>query len=354
MICDSGYDFGGLTPVIATTDADGKYQFEVPVDVLNGVKCYLVFIDENQPALSGLTHNPLVDDTPENDLPTQQINRPLPLAVAVEANANYLQIDFGFIQEPVAPAIMIEKSTNGEDADTAPGPVLAIGSPVTWTYVVTNTGNVALTNVIVTDDQLDDSAIDCGDGSNMIGELDVGAEASCTAQGTAQAGQYANLGSVTGMFEETEVTDSDHSHYFGETSNGGGQGCTPGYWRQPHHFGNWTAPYTPDTLFSDVFEDAFPGKTLLEVVVQGGGGLIALGRHTVAALLNAASDGVSYDLSVQQVIDGFNAVYPGGNYNAQKDIFENFNEQGCPLGRNPGEVEPPTSDPGPGKGKGKG
>ena len=40
------------------------------------------------------------------------------------------------------------------------------------------------------------------------------------------------------------------------------------------------------------FDDAFPGMTLLEVLSQGGGGLNALGRHTVAALLNAAS-GVS-------------------------------------------------------------
>ncbi len=58
---------------------------------------------------------------------------------------------------------------------------------------------------------------------------------------------------------------------------GGGEGCTPGYWKQPHHFGSWTSPYTPATLFADVFEDAFPGMTLLDVASQGGGGLIALG-----------------------------------------------------------------------------
>ena len=65
----------------------------------------------------------------------------------------------------------------------------------------------------------------------------------------------------------------------------GGEGCTPGYWKQPHHFFAWTAPYTPETLFSDVFEDAFPGQTLLEVVSLKGneGKLEALGRHTVAA-----------------------------------------------------------------------
>ena len=69
----------------------------------------------------------------------------------------------------------------------------------------------------------------------------------------------------------------------------------------------------------------------MQVAGQGGGGLKALGRHAVAALLNAASSGVDYDLTVQDVIDAFDAAFASGNYEAQKDIFEGFNEQGCPL-----------------------
>jgi hypothetical protein len=116
---------------------------------------------------------------------------------------------------------------------------------------------------------------------------------------------------------------------------GGGEGCTPGYWKQRHHFGSWAAPYTPSTQFSAVFANAFPGKTLLQVLQQGGGGLIALGRHTVAALLNAASSGVDFDLTPADVVAQFNAVFPGGNYEALKNQFEGFNEQSCPLGRSP-------------------
>jgi hypothetical protein len=129
---------------------------------------------------------------------------------------------------------------------------------------------------------------------------------------------------------------------------GGGQGCTPGYWRQPHHFFAWTAPYEPTTLFSDVFENAFPGMTLLEVAKQGGGKLKALGRHTVAALLNGASGGVDYDLSAAEVINACNDEYPGsGNdYNSLKNYFEGFNQQGCPLGngRNDAEITPVDND----------
>lgn len=92
------------------------------------------------------------------------------------------------------------------------------------------------------------------------------------------------------------------------------------------------APYTPDTLFSDVFEDAFPDKTLVRVMLPGGGNnqLRQLARHTVALLLNAASPIVDYDLTVAEVITMFSDVFPGTNqmYRALKDIFEDFNEAG--------------------------
>ena len=113
----------------------------------------------------------------------------------------------------------------------------------------------------------------------------------------------------------------------------GGEGCTPGYWKQSQHFARWNPTWTPNTLFSEVFDDAFPGKTLLQVLQQGGGGLNALGRHTVAALLNAAAEDVSYDLGFLEVIQSFNAAYPGNNcdYQTLKDLFQDLNEQGCPC-----------------------
>ena len=68
-------------------------------------------------------------------------------------------------------------------------------------------------------------------------------------------------------------------------------------------------------LFSTLFENAFPGMTLQQVLAQGGGGIKALGRHTVSAYFNAVALGPNYELTPQQVVDKFNAVNPSGNIN---------------------------------------
>ncbi|WP_434447222.1 DUF7507 domain-containing protein [Lentzea sp. E54] len=119
--------------------------------------------------------------------------------------------------EPAAPSIDIEKAVNGDDADNPTGPLVPVGGEVTWTYVVTNTGNTNLVNVNVTDDKI--GAITCPQGS-----LAVGASMTCTATGTAQTGQYVNTGLVVGtpadgngtpIPGQPDVTDSDPAHYFG-------------------------------------------------------------------------------------------------------------------------------------------
>jgi hypothetical protein len=58
-----------------------------------------------------------------------------------------------------------------------------------------------------------------------------------------------------------------------------------------------------------------------------------LGRHTVAALLNAQSADVNYGFTTAEVINAFNAVFPGTDdqYRSLKDMFAFFNEIGCPL-----------------------
>jgi hypothetical protein len=113
----------------------------------------------------------------------------------------------------VAPSIHIVKSTNGEDANEAPGPSINVGSAVTWTYVVTNQGTVALTNVVVSDDK--GVTVNCGG----VNTLATGASMTCTGTGVAVAGQYRNVGTATADAGGVQVSHSDPSHYFGEAED---------------------------------------------------------------------------------------------------------------------------------------
>ncbi|TVR56170.1 MAG: hypothetical protein EA421_04335 [Gemmatimonadales bacterium] len=108
-----------------------------------------------------------------------------------------------------------------------------------------------------------------------------------------------------------------------------GEGCTPGFWRQPHHFDQWVG-YAPGDSYAAVFGVDRDGS-LIDNVTARGGGENALARHSVAALLNAASPDVDYDLTVDEVIAAVQDAFASGDFEAIKDRLEGFNEQGCPL-----------------------
>jgi hypothetical protein len=117
---------------------------------------------------------------------------------------------------PVGPSVSIRKSTNGDDANDAPGPSITVGSPVAWTYEVTNNGTMALTGVVVADDR--SVAVSCPSTS-----LGVGQSMTCTGSGVATLGQYRNVGTATANWSlngnSGKVSDSDPSHYFGRALN---------------------------------------------------------------------------------------------------------------------------------------
>lgn len=103
----------------------------------------------------------------------------------------------------VEPSVDIEKSTNGADADVAPGPAFDVGETITWTYVITNTGNVPLADAVVTDDQGVTVSCDVDgdgvfDGTNTIQFMAIGASVTCEGSGTAEVGAYENNGSISG------------------------------------------------------------------------------------------------------------------------------------------------------------
>ena len=114
------------------------------------------------------------------------------------------------------PAIHLEKKTNGEDADTGTGPTILSGCPVTWTYEVTNAGNVVLTDVSVTDNPAQTITRISGD-TNSDNKLDLTETWIYRATGNAQSGQYSNIATVQGKKGSSYVTDTDPSHYVGQT-----------------------------------------------------------------------------------------------------------------------------------------
>lgn len=112
------------------------------------------------------------------------------------------------------------------------------------------------------------------------------------------------------------------------------QSCTPGYWKQVHHFDSWPMGIDPYTF--RFREDAFgvgPRNVLLaRALRRGGGGVNALMRHASAAYLNAASGDVLYPLTVDEVVSLVRRAFRTGQFEIVKNIFADANEDyRCPL-----------------------
>ena len=231
-------------------------------------------------------------------------------------------------------SIAIEKRTNGSDADTPQGPQITVGAAVQWTYVVTNTGDVQLTSVSVTDDR--GVTVSCP--KSVLAPAE---SMTCTASGTATEGQYANIGTATGTTPSgSTVTASDPSHYIGVSL--GNQGCTPGYWK--NHTDSWPPTgYSTSQTVSSVFAQStlYPAgiASLLTALGFGGGpGLDGaaeiLLRASVAALLNASHPGVSYPRTPLSVIADVNSALASQNRDTMLALaaaLDADNNRGCPL-----------------------
>jgi uncharacterized repeat protein (TIGR01451 family) len=75
---------------------------------------------------------------------------------------------------PAHPAVTIVKAINGDDANAAPGLSVAAGSTMAVTFLVTNTGDVRLSPIVVTDS--DATTISC-----PVSSLEPGGSTTCTA-----------------------------------------------------------------------------------------------------------------------------------------------------------------------------
>jgi uncharacterized repeat protein (TIGR01451 family) len=117
-------------------------------------------------------------------------------------------IDMG-LWKPGA-VIDLQALTNGADANTITGPLVPYNTTITWTYRITNTGEITLSRIYLQDDQ--QGPIDC-----PVFELAPGQGAVCQKTGLSIAGQYTNVASVsaTDFVSVNLITDSDPSHHFG-------------------------------------------------------------------------------------------------------------------------------------------
>jgi uncharacterized repeat protein (TIGR01451 family) len=118
----------------------------------------------------------------------------------------------GFTLTVASPSIGIVKTTNGSN-----GQFIPVGSPVTWSYAVTNTGTVTLSPVTVTDNEVASTSISCAGRTNVISTMAPGASVTCTATGTSVAGAYSNIGTATGTPPGggTPVSSTSTGSYFG-------------------------------------------------------------------------------------------------------------------------------------------
>ena len=198
-------DEGGNVIDTMVTDQDGNFLFMTGPGTFN-----LEFIAP--PGLSFTEQFQGTDDSADSNAdPMTGLANP----VTVAPGESLLTIDAGLVEFVPAPSIDIEKATNGQDADDAPGIELVVGETATFTFVVTNTGNVDLADVAVTDNVLGDIC--------TIGNLAVGASDTCETTAVVTEGQTTNVATTTGQpLDPTTglpvgdpVTDDDPSNHTG-------------------------------------------------------------------------------------------------------------------------------------------
>lgn len=112
--------------------------------------------------------------------------------------------------------LSIIKTTNGEEVTSAPGLWLTPGSDVEWAYTVTNTGQLPLIDVLVTDVDSEGMLVF----EDVIDRLEPGESATLTASGTAIVGQYRNTvtAEASDPAGEGTLVAADDSWYFGVES----------------------------------------------------------------------------------------------------------------------------------------
>jgi len=131
----------------------------------------------------------------------------------------------------------------------------------------------------------------------------------------------------------------------------GGEGCTPGFWKNngdKQGASAWCDLFSPSMRISDVFilneplvirgngKSTITDPTLLQALNANGGGVNAMVRHVVAALLNACSKCVHYPINdplkiIIMIEDTLNEAPGAYSVEELHSMFAEYNEAGCPV-----------------------
>lgn len=106
------------------------------------------------------------------------------------------------------------------------------------------------------------------------------------------------------------------------------QGCTPGYWRQPHHYDSWEG-HLPSDLYSSVF-GVGPDTALGQTIKARGGGVNAFLLASTAALLNAAHSELAYAYTSAELSAIVTAAFESGDF-SMAETLDDANNAGCTL-----------------------
>jgi uncharacterized repeat protein (TIGR01451 family) len=223
------------------------------------------------------------------------------------------------------------------------------GDIVTYTICIENTGEWPLEHILVEDPQFVGilagfpDMLDVGEVACVSFEYEVKVNDTCPLVNCAKV-RSDPLGPMTNCIKDEACVEICPQPC-------GEEGCTPGFWKNngdKHSASAWCDLFTPSMRISDVFilneplvirgkgKSTITDPTLLQALGANGGGINAMIRHGIAAMLNACSDCVNYPnnnpleiiMMIEDALNGAPGAYTVDELHA---MFASWNETGCPI-----------------------
>jgi uncharacterized repeat protein (TIGR01451 family) len=234
------------------------------------------------------------------------------------------------------------------------------GDTITYTCTISNTGDVGLDRISITD-TLKGDLTDPANFTSSTCDDSLAPDTSCTITYTVTAPSTAGplVNTVTATYQvqglPDQLTESDTC----TVQIVAGDDCGPGFWK--NHPELWDEnsdlvsenvraavdakgePYVhdpavdgvDDQLFRNIFgvtaAELNPDLTMAQALDLGGGGFNRLARQGVAGLLNSGTTESSYPLTSDDVLTMVHDAIVNGDPEDTADMLEEANEFGCPL-----------------------